>query len=94
MLLRQGAAGAAVRPGRGGRLDRGEAVKGGLDRESSKSGGSSGGAPMPKGPFTKTAGPSRLGPGQGNGNPQPAVEREPMKNGRKRLLQVGCRLWH
>ncbi|KAL3134854.1 hypothetical protein ABBQ32_007821 [Trebouxia sp. C0010 RCD-2024] len=88
LLLRQGAAGAAVRPGRGGRLDRGEAVKGGLDRESSKSGGSSGGAPMPKGPFTKTAGPSRLGPGQGNGNPQPAVEREPMKNGRKRLLQA------
>lgn len=93
-LLRQSASGAAAKPGREavapvrGRSDRGEVVKGGLDTESPKSGASSAGGSFPKGPFMRAPRPSRLGPGKGGAPPKPAAE--PMKNGRKRLLQVGA----
>ena len=70
------------------RLDRPEEVRGGLDRESSKSGNSSGGRLGPKGNGQRAACPSRLGPGRGNARPEVPVEREPVKNGRKRPLQV------
>lgn len=91
-LLRQSASGAAAKPGREavapvrGRSDRGEVVKGGLDTESPKSGASSAGGSFPKGPFMRAPRPSRLGPGKGGAPPKPAAE--PMKNGRKRLLQA------
>lgn len=68
------------------RLDRPEEVRSGLDRESSKSGDSSGAGPGLKGNMQRAAGPSRLGPRRGNVRPE--VPTEPFKNGRKRQLQV------
>ena len=70
------------------RSDRPEEVKDGLDRQSSKSGDSSGGGLRPKGNCQRAARPSRLGPGRGNARPEVPTERALLKNGRKRPLQV------
>ena len=93
-LFRQNTAAAESRLQRGvceqgkRRLDRPEQVKGGLDRESSKSGDSSGEGLGPKGNSQKATRLSRLGPGKGNVRPEVPSEREPIKTGRKRPLQV------
>lgn len=56
------------------------------DRESSKSGDSSG--PKPKGNSQKAAGPSRLGPARDSNRAEALSARDPVKNGRKRQSQV------
>lgn len=103
--FRQNTAAAESRLNRGGseqvtrRLDRPDEVKGGLDRDSSKSGDSSGGGLGPKSNGQKAARPSRLGPGRGNVRPEVPTERGLVKNGRKRPLQVlpctlrTCQAW-
>ena len=93
-LFRQNSAAAESRLNRGvseqgtRRLDRPDEVKGGIDRDASKSGDSGGGGLGPQGIGQKAARPSRLGPGRGNGRPEVPTERGLVKNGRKRPLQV------
>ena len=71
----------------GGRFARGR-----LDRESSKSGDSTGA--VPRGIAQRPSGPSRFGPGRGNGQAAVAKGGEPLKNGRKRQLQVFFPAFH
>ena len=70
------------------RPDRHEELRKRLDRDSSRSGDSSGPGPVPKGNSQRAAGPSRLGPARDNNRAEAVSVRDPVKNGRKRQLQV------